>query len=624
MKRMEQKRMRLSRRRVLQSGMAAGAAMSGFAPHLPTFAETSSGGWRGGGHRSHGESLIGALRYPADFPHFDYVNPNAPKGGRVRLSRRGRFDNFNPFIPKGQGAAEIGYLYESLMTPSADEGSTHYGLLAEWMEVPADSTWVAFRLRDAARWTDGRQITPEDVIYSLDLFKTKAAPFYRFYYQDVEKAIDEGDRIVRFRFSVSGNRELPHIMGQLYVLPKHWWASRDFESVLLEAPLGSGPYAIARYAEGRFIELERVNDYWGENLPVNIGQNNFDLMRFEYFQDLDIAFEAFRGGKIDFWNENSAKRWAQKYDFPGATSGDVTKSEPVLEGPKSIQYFAMNTRRAKFQDRRIREAIALAFDFQTSNRQVFFNQYAQPKSYFQGAKGLMAEGLPDEAELALLEPYRDQLPPDLFEKPFELPKTKGDGNNRRNLRKARRLLEAAGCTLKDGVLHTPAGDPFTIVFLTGQQSQKPVVDPFLANLRDVLGIQASLRVVDVTQYQGAVRSFEFDMIISGVRNSESPGNEQRDYWSSTTAQTEGARNVIGVRNPVVDHLIDKIIFAKNRTQLETASRALDRVLLWEHYAVLELYTPFARIAYWNKHVTPPDPLPSRAIEFPATWWSSEV
>ncbi len=609
--------MRISRRHVLELG--AGAAALGMAGGVARAQTAAGGGWSGGGIRSFGESLVSEPKHGAGFAHFDYVNPDAPKGGIALLEETGRYDTFNPFNVKGTPAAPVALAIETLMTPAMDEGSTHYGLLAEWTERAEDFSWVAFRLRDEARWHDGKPVTVTDVQKSYELLTTKGRPHYRFYYQNVTEVVDEGDRIVRFKFDQSGNRELPHIMGQLYVLPAHFWESRDFGETSREPLLGSGPYRVGDFELGRFVEMQRVPDYWGAELPVNVGSNNFDTLRYEYFQDRDVAFEAFKSGQIDYWDENSAKRWTQKYDFPAIKAERVVKKYVDLAGPKQTQYFTFNTRKPIFADRRARQAFSLAFDFEWSNAKVFYGEYARPSSYFQGSPEMMAsETAPTEAEIALLEPFRDQLPAELFEKPFANPVTDGSGQSRRQLRRATKLLREAGFELRDKKLYAPDGEPVTIEFLSASALQKPVVDPFLRNL-EILGVEASFRAVDGSQYISRVQAFDFDMVVGGVANSESPGNEQRDYWGSEAADRPGGRNWPGVKNPVVDALIGKIIYAEDRAALETASRALDRVLLWEHYTILELYQPRERIAYWDKFGAP-DPLPARSVGFPSVWW----
>lgn len=572
------------------------------------------------GERLHGHSLLGSLKYGPEFKHFDYVNPAAPKGGRARLSVSALFDTFNPYNAKGTAASGVaGLVFETLMEASYDEGSTHYGLLAEWMEIAPDKLSTAFRLRDGARWHDGQPVTVADVIESFRLFTTKGHPLYRFYYGDVTEVVDEGDRVVRFKFKSAENKELPHILGQVVVLPAHWWADRPFDKTILEAPLGSGPYRIGAFEEGVFVEYDRVPDYWGADLPVRVGAENFDTVRFDSFLDRDTAFEAFKKGDIDYWEENSASRWAQRFDFPAIQSGKVVKREIELAGPKPMQGFVFNTRRAKFADRRVRAALSMAYDFTWSNSAVFFDQYAQPTSFFQGSADLMATGLPDGAELALLEPYRGQLPAELFETPYENPKTDGSGADRRVLRRAAKALAEAGWTVKDGVLSDAAGAPMEIEFLArnGGSAEK-LAGPLLRNF-ERLGVKTSFREVDTAQYVSRVRAYDFDMVTGGVSNSESPGNEQREYWGTAAADAPGGRNWAGLKNPVVDALIETIITAPDRAALTAASRALDRVLLWEHPMIMQLYAPLERIAYWDRF-SAPDPTPPRSVGFPTVWW----
>jgi microcin C transport system substrate-binding protein len=594
-------------------GLALGAA----AMALPLRAPAQDGVIR-----SHGGSLLGALKYPADFPHFDYVNPAAPKGGLARIATASTFDSFNPFIVRGDAPTGIGLIYESLMTPPLDEGSTHYGLLAEWEEHPADDSWVSFRLRDGARWHDGTPITVEDVIWTFRTLVEKGAPQYRFYYKNVVDVRDLGDRVVRFDFDQSGNRELPHIMGQLTVLPKHWWEGRAFDEPGLDVPLGSGPYRVGGFEPGRFVEYERVADYWGADLPVRRGTDNFDRVRYEIFLDQSAQLDAFRAGQIDYRAENSASNWSERYDFPAVRDGRVQRLEVPVQGPKQVQYLAMNLRRAKFADLRTRQALSLAFDFEWTNKTIYFEQYARPRSYFQGTADLMPEGAPEGAELALLEPFRGQVPDAVFGPAYAPPTTDGSGRNRQGLRQAARLLEEAGWTMgRDGVLTGADGKPFEIEFLSAQDQQERVIGPYIAHLK-TLGINAVFRVVDGPQYVRRVSqdpNFDFDMIIFGIANSESPGNEQREYWGSEAADRMGSRNVGGIKDPVVDALIEKLIFAKDRAALAAASRALDRVLTHNQYGIFQLYTPFDRIAWWNTFGHP-DPLPARDPGFPSVWW----
>ena len=578
--------------------------------------------------RSFASSLVGTPRYDEGMAHFDYVNPDAPKGGRARLAAIGTFDSFNPFIVKGNPGAGFnifgGVIYDELMSNPLDEDSTAYGSLVEWMEWPKDYSSVTFKIRDEARWHDGEPITPDDVVYSFELVTTMGRPLYRLYYENVEKAEALPGNLLRFTFNQSDNRELPHIMGQVPVLPKHWWKDRKFDESSLEAPLGSGPYRVGKFEANTFCEFERVEDYWGRDLPINIGKNNFDILRFEYFKDPNTAFDAFKAGQVDYRAENSSLNWGTRYDFPAMERGDVIKRAVEVDGPKATQSFAFNTRRPIFSDRRVREAIGMAFDFEWLNKAIFFGSYARPSSYFQGTSDLMAQGMPEGRELEILEEYRDQLPSEIFEKPFELPKTDGSGRpDRRALRKAKKLLTDAGWTVKQGKLVNEDGEPFEFEFLIGSGAQERVVAPFVKNL-ERLGIKATIRLVDASQYASRYREFNFDMVVGNVRNSASPGNEQRDFWGTGVADSVGGRNINGVKDPVVDALIERIVFAENREELAAATRAMDRVLLWGYYNILQLYTPTERIAWWKGEVTPPDPLPSHSVGFPTVWWDPEA
>jgi microcin C transport system substrate-binding protein len=567
----------------------------------------------------HGLTLFGSLKYAPDFEHFDYVNPDAPKGGLLRYASMGSFDSLNPFIVKGRPATGVqALLYETLMTDAQDEPASEYGLLAESVSHPDDYSSVTFKLRPSAKWHDGTRVTPEDVIWTFETLKV-TSPAVAFYYADVTSAEKLSPLEVRFNFSVSGNRELPQIVGQLPVLPKHYWEDRDFNETSLEPPLGSGPYRISLVDAPTSITFERVPDYWGANLNVNIGANNFDKIRFDYFGDSTIALEAFKGGQIDVRLENSAKNWATAYDFPAVQDGRVRKEELRTANPEPMQGFAMNLRRGKFADPRVREAIGLAFDFEWANKTLFYGQYIRTDSYFENSE-LASSGLPEGAELALLEPFRDQLPDTVFTQVFETPSTDGSGENRRNLRTATRLLKEAGWSVNDeGLLvNNESGEAFEIEFLLRQPTFERVVQPYLQSLKK-LGITGTIRIVDTSQYQNRLDSFDFDMVIHSASQSLSPGNEQREFWGCEAAKRNGSRNVIGICDPVVEALVDEIILAKDRAALITASRALDRVLLSRHYLVPQWHIPFTRAAVWS-HIAHPDPTPAFNPGFPSVWW----
>jgi microcin C transport system substrate-binding protein len=565
---------------------------------------------------SHGLAIYGDLKYPAKFTHFDYVNPDAPKGGRLRQGvPESTFDSFNPWIIKGNPAAGIGLLYDTLMVSAADEPFSEYGLLAKTVETPADRSWVSFELRPEARWHDGKPITADDVVWSFETLLAKGAPNYRFYYQSVEKVEKTGERSVKFTFKPGTNRELPLIVGQLPVLPKHWWATRNFEATTLEPPLGSGPYKVGKFEAGRYIEMERVADYWGADIPVNKGRWNFEVQRFEYYRDATVALEAFKGGSYDFRVESSAKDWATAYEIPEVKDRRIVKESVPNKRPTGMQAFAMNLRRPLFKDRRVREALDLAFDFEWSNKTLFYGQYARAESYFANSD-LASSGLPEGDELAILEKYRGKVPDEVFTKPFEAPKTDGSGNNRENLRRAAELLKEAGWVPQAGKLMKD-GKPFTFELLLNSPLFERVALPYAKSLEKI-GITVNVRTVDTSQYRRRTDAFDFDMIVAGFGQSESPGNEQRDYWSSESANREGSRNALGLADPVVDELVSGVIAAPDRSSLVSRVRALDRVLLSGRYVVPNWYIGSDRIAYWDKFGQP-SVVPKDGVQIDA-WW----
>ena len=565
--------------------------------------------------QSHAIAMHGEPKYGPGFEHFDYVNPLAPKGGELRLAAEGTFDSFNPYIPRGTPAPSSSI--ESLMVGSADEPFTQYGLLAESIEVPPDRSWAIFTLRPQARWHDGRPVTPEDVIFSLETLKTNGHPFYRFYYQAIVKAEKVGPRRVRFTFKGDDNRELPLIAGQLPVLPRHYWADRDFERTTLEPPLGSGPYRVKRFEPGRYVELERVREYWGWHLPVIRGHYNFDIIRYDYFRDATVIREAVKAGGIDLRIENQAKAWALDYDTPAVREGRLRKEAFDHDRPSGMQGFAMNTRRPVFRDARVRRAMAYAFDFEWSNRTLFFGQYERTESYFQNSE-LASQGLPSEAERKLLEPWRSKIPEEVFTQAYQPPHTDGDGWPRDNLRAAFRLLEEAGWVVRDlRLVNEKTGAPFAFEILLVGSGFERIVLPFTRNLRR-LGIDARVRVVDASQYINRLREFDFDMIVAVWGQSTSPGNEQRDFWGSVAAKTPGSRNYTGIASPAVDALIEALIAAPDRESLVTRTRALDRVLLWNHLVVPNWHSPVDRYVFWDKFGYPmPPPLQGTNIDY---WW----
>jgi microcin C transport system substrate-binding protein len=575
-------------------------------------------------HR-HSLSLIGEPKYPAGFDHFDFVNPDAPKGGLVRLADIGSFDSLNPVLYKGEAAAGLGLVYENLMSDSLDEPSTSYGLIAEWASYPADYSSVTFKLRDEARWQDGTPITPDDVIYSLGVNK-EANPRMGLYYKNVSRAEATGPNEVTFYFDVKNNRELPMIMGQLTILPKHWWTAKDAKGnqrdpmkTTLEPPLGSGPYRIKEVKPGRSIVYERVKDYWGKDLAVNRGQWNYDEVRFEYYRDETVAFESFKAGNLDYWQETSAKNWATAYDFPALRNGYVKRQEVPLERTQPMQCFVLNLRRPQFQDRRVRQAFNLAFDFEWANKNLFYGQYARVGSYFQGSELAAPAALPQGRELEILNEVKDGLPPEVFTKVHQNPVNDSPDAMRSNLRKAVELLKEAGFEVKNGVLtNVKTGQPMRVEFLLVSPLFERIVQPYLANLQR-LGIKGTIRMVDSAQYTQRLNVFDYDIIVGNFAQSDSPGNEQRDFWGSEAAGREGSQNLIGVKDPAIDKLIDHVIFAKDRADLVAATNALDRALQWNELVVPQWYAPNVRIAYWDRYGQPKK-LPGLTPGFLQVWW----
>ena len=573
--------------------------------------------------RHHALSLIGEPKFGSDFKHFDWVNPDAPKGGVVRQWAMGSFDSLNAFSVRGSAATGLGLIFDQLMVSSPDEPSTEYGLVAEWVSYPDDFSSATFGLRPEARFHDGKPMTPDDVIFTLDALK-KAHPHYNAYYRNVVRAERTGDHEVTFHFDQKGNRELPLIVGQMPVLPKHFWEgknangeARDLARSSLEMPLGSGPYRIKSVDPGRSIVYERVKDWWGKDLPVSVGQWNFDELVFTYFRDRVPAFEAFKSGGIDFWRETSAKNWATAFDFDAVNKGLVKKEQLPVKNVTAMQAFVFNTRRKQFQDPRVRQAFNLAFDFEWMNKNLFFDQYSRVESYF-GNSDLQATGLPTGRELEILKEIESEVPPEVFTTEWKNPVNTSPEDARNHLRQAAKLFAEAGWTPKGGVLTNAAGEQLTAEFLLVQPDFERVVLPFKANL-ERLGVKVNVRVVDTSQFQRRSDTFDFDIIVDSFPQSNSPGNEQRDFWGSAAAGTDGSRNTIGIRNPGIDKLIDKIIYAKDREELVASTRALDRVLLWNHYVVPQWHTPYERIATWAKFGHP-QRLPEQAISFLRVWW----
>ena len=554
-------------------------------------------------------------KYTTTFPYFDYVNPTAPKGGTLRLAVDGTYDSFNSFIPKGN-AASTGSV-ETLLVNSADEPFTAYGLVAKTMEWPADRSWVIFNLRPEARWHDGTPVTADDVVWSFETLVEKGMPFYRYYYSAIDSAEALNTHRVRFNFKESGNQELPLITGQLPVLPKHYWASRDFSATTLDPPLGSGPYRIQKFEAGRYIVQERVTDYWGANLPVRRGMNNFDIIRTEYFRDATPIRLALKAGDIDFRLENQSKAWADDYNVAVVDKGLLNKEMVPHRQPTGMQAFVMNTRRTLFQDPRVRQALGYAFDFEWSNRTLFNGQYTRTTSYFSNSE-LASSGLPEGSELALLEHYRGRIPDTVFNQAFKIPVTDGSGRPRENLRKATALLKSAGWSVRDlKLINEATGVPFRFEVLLSSKAFERIVLPYTQNLK-LLGIEAKIRLVDRTQYMERYRQKDFDMLVAVWGQSETPGNEQREYWGSDAADSVGSRNLAGIKDPVVDELIELLVKSDSREQLNVRTRALDRVLLWGHYVVPHWHIRADRVLYWDKFSRPATPVRSGVMR--SRWW----
>jgi microcin C transport system substrate-binding protein len=634
-----------TRRTVVKSAgfslLAPALGVLGQAPSIGR-ARADEPAWR------HGVSLFGDVRYQPGFKNFDYVNPSAPKGGTVRLGTFGTFDNFNLVIAslKGNIAAGVGLMFETLTTRSSDEVSSAYGLVAEAVKYPEDFSWAVYRLRPEPRWHDGKPITAEDVIFSFEAFKTND-PMMSTYYRHVTKVEKTGDREITFHFDAPGNRELPHIVGEFPIMPKHWWEGtdkqgrkRDITATTLEPPLGSGPYRIKDFVPGRSLVMERVKDAWGANLNVKVGHNNFDEIRYEYFRDNTVAFEAFKADQFDYRRENVSKNWMTAYNFPAVQDKRVVLETFPLRSVGVMQCFAFNTRRDKFKDPRVRRAFNFAYDFEEMNKQIFFGQYRRISSFFDGtelawnwrpdpeevATATVASGTdrPEGLELQILEAVRDKVPPEVFTTPYTNPVGGNPEAVRANLREALRLLREAGYEPRNTKLvNTKTGEPFSLEILLSADDPgtERVALFYRSNYLERLGVTVSLRSVDSAQYENRTRQFDFDVIMPHpMQQSLSPGNEQRDFWSSQAADTPGTSNYFGIKNPAVDALIERIIFAKSREEQVAATRALDRVLLWNHYAVPLYYLWKYWTARWDRFGRP-EVLPRYGVGgFPTVWW----
>ena len=612
------RQLRVTRRSFVEAGAAAALAS---ATKVSFSAPSEAPTWQ------HGISILGSPRYRAEFRQFEYVNASAPKGGAARQAAIGTFDSFNLVVAgvKGHLVEGIKLIYDTLMVPSLDEAASEYGLIAEAVSYPANRAWARFRLREAARWHDGKPISPADVIFSLNAFKN-LHPQLAAYYRHVIRAEQTGEREVMFTFDKPSIRKLPYVIGQLTVLPQHWWEGknragnrRDISQTTLDPPLGSGAYRIKAFEADRFILYQLFADYWARDLPVKIGTANIRELRFDYFRDPGVAFQAFQAGVLDWRVENVAKNWVTGYVFPAVVQKRVVREEFAVRNIGTMQGFAFNTRRLKFQDPRVRRAFNFAFDFERINQQLFYGLYTRITSYYDGTE-LASSGLPQSRELELLEPVRSLVPPEVFTTPYWNPINADAKAVRANLLEAMRLLFEAGFQVKDLVLVPPgSNEQFSVEFLIGDQSLEGIILFYQPALQR-LGINAVVRLVDDVQYTNRLRDGDFDIVVAVWQTSLTPGNEQQDYWGSRSSDVPGSANLIGIRNPAVDALVDRIVFADNRDDLVAATRALDRVLLWNHYVVPHWNFGHLRTARWDKFGHPKN-MPKYGISaFPELWW----
>ncbi|MHA6196266.1 extracellular solute-binding protein [Pseudomonas wadenswilerensis] len=578
---------------------------------------------------SHGYAQFGTLKYPAKFTHFDWVNPQAPKGGTLRAMAFGTFDTLNPYTFKGSSPVTtpnflqygVNELNETLMVgtgqyaPSGDEATSSYGLIARSVEYSEDRSWVVFNLRPEARFHDGHPITAADVAFSYRTLLKEGHPIYRTNLQEVERVDVLNPQRIRFVFKRAGNPLLILRLGEMPVLPQHYWKGRDFKATTFEPPLGSGPYRISDVQPGRRLVFERVKDWWGRDLAVNRGKYNFDRVEYEFYRDSDVAFEAFKAGEFDIYIEHQAKNWANGYTFPAVRRGDVIKAQVKHQIPTQTQGLFMNSRRAAFADRRVRQALGLMFDFEWTNRTLFSSAYRRATSFYPNSE-FTADGVPGGKEWLLLAPWRDQLPPGLFTQPFAVSQTDGRGVGRDNLRQALDLLGQAGWKLSGQRLLNSNGQPLKLEILLVNPNLERILQPYVENLASI-GIDARLRTVDRAQYKQRLDQFDFDMILMTLTQTLSPGLEQWQYFHSSQAGTKGSKNYAGVNSLVVDHLLDALLAAQTRDDQVAATRALDRVLLWQHYMIPNWYLDYHRLAYRNRFAfvtTPPYTLGLN------TWW----
>lgn len=568
---------------------------------------------------SHALSMYGDFKYPVEFTHFDYVNPNAPKGGAFKQATIGSFDSLNPFIVKGNAANGIGMIYDSLLKQSYDEPFTGYALIASSVKVADDFSSVSFKINPKARFHDGKAIQADDVKFSFELLIEKGSPHFRSYYADVKKVVVVSPLQVTFYFTETGNRELPLIVGQIPIFPEHFWSDKNFSKTDLTIPLGSGAYQIKKFKAGKRITYQRVSDYWAADLPVNKGLYNFDKMVFDYYRDDGVAFEAFKSGAFDYRLESSAKRWATGYKGSLFESGKIVTGNISDKTPQGMQGFWFNLRKDKFKEREVREAITLLFDFEWANKTLFYGSYTRINSFYSGSE-LSTGNIISDAENKILLPYQDQLADSVFQ-PFSLPVTKGDGNVRDQMRRAVKLFEKAGYQLKDSKMQDKNGKQFEFEFLLHSKDFERVVHPFRQNLQRI-GIKTSIRLVDVSQFINRVNNFDFDLLSLRKGQSISPGNEQLSFWGCGSRMELGTSNWSGVCSPVIDSLVQELITTESREALVNTTKALDRVLLNEYMVIPQWHLPAYRIAYWDKFSHPIiSPIYDLGL---STWWSTEA
>lgn len=565
---------------------------------------------------SYAIGIHGDVKYGPDFTHFDYTNPDAPKGGDVRMAVVGTFDSLNPFILKGVAAAGTTWLYTRLCEKAQDEPLSEYGHLAHSMDLAPDRSSITFFLRPEARWHDGVPMTAHDVVFGFYTLVQQGSPFYRAFYADVDTAIAVDDHTVRFDLAATDNRELPVVLGQLRALPKHYWESRDFSASTLEPPLGSGPYRIEAVDPGRSITYVRA-DNWDDDLPVRRGRHNFDRIHYDYYRDNTVALEALKAGEYDFRIVSTAREWATAYDHPAVDDGRLVLAEIPNKRIRGMSGFVFNTRRSKFADPRVRRALTYAFDFEWTNATLFHDFYTRTESNFANSE-LASTGLPEGRELEILEEFRGRIPDEVFTKSYRAPTTE-NSSIRANLRTARRMLQDAGWVIRDGQLtHAESGEEMRIEFLLARSSYERVLGPMQLHLQR-LGIPSTIRTVDGSQYWNRLQAFDYDIVARSWNQYLSPGNEQRNYWATSSADAPGSRNYAGIRNPAIDELVERLIAAQTRHEQVSTARALDRVLLWGHYLIPNWHTDLHRLAYWDKFGRP-EIVPLISLGFVDTWW----